>query len=304
MAWVVDFGKFEKLNVGGETMKQESPKASKAKAYKPKKTGTGSSASKVSGARTSGGNSYGQVSSAARKAQKDHMKQQKQNVRAIITRDARALRMDVKATKGRGEHKGMWRSNITGNYYSSREAAMHAGYNAKYRAEHRNYSNPELQAYYEEKLKSRQESYEAQKAKREEKARLKKEIEERNARMEQALEEMDEFEYDEDEWETVETTKEEVKPVEDSIIVYWEDVSHGIIGNPYAWLHDSGSWLYAHGFDAWDLTELIKDPYWRSSSDNHTNLEFVEVALRDSQYGIKYSVYQDLRTNEYSIVSK
>ncbi len=192
--------------------------------------------------------------------------------------------------------KGVFKSSITGKTYKHRDEAYKAGERAKERAKNPKYQDEESKKYYQEELKKRQEAAEKR-------AEIKR-IKEQNERIEQALEEMDEFEYDEDEWETVETPKEEVKSVEDSIIVYWEDVSHGIIGNPYAWLHDSGSWLYAHGFDAWDLTELIKDPYWRSSSDNHTNLEFVEVALRDSQYGIKYSVYQDPRTNEYSIVSK
>jgi hypothetical protein len=293
MAWEVDFGKFEKLNIGGETMKQQSPKASKAKAYKPKKTGKGSSASMISGARTSGGKSYGWISSATRKAQKGRMKQQKQNIRAIITRDARALRMDVKATKGRGAHKGMWRSNITGNYYSSKEAALQAGYNAKYRAEHRRYSNPELQEYYEEKLKSRQESYEAQKAKREEKARLKQEIEERNARMEQALKEMDEFEYNEDEWEEVQNRPEEKPQVTGDLWVTWDSVKHGLIGNKWYWMHETGSWLYSQGYHEWNLIELIKDPYWTSELDNHTNLEFVEQALKDSPLGMQYEIAED-----------
>lgn len=197
--------------------------------------------------------------------------------------------------------KGMFKSSITGKLYKHRDEAYKAGERAKERAKNPKYQDEESKKYYEEELKKRQEAAEKR-------AEIKR-IKEQNERIEKALEEMDEFEpeeeYNEDEWEDTFMKGEDYKkPIEDSLIVMWEDVSHGIIGNYYAWSHDTGSWLYDHGFDYWDLTELIKDPYWRSSLDNHTNLEFVTIALRDSQYGIKYDVYQDPRTNEYSIVSK
>lgn len=284
MAWIPDIGKFSKLNVGGEKMPSTSPASNKAKPYKPGKVSTpkvGSSI--VTGAHTN-------VTSIPK------VSVPKKNREVSRKAKAAARKLYKENTVKEVKSRGTWKSAVTGKEYRSKARALAAGKRSQEMLRNKRFDNWEERKQYLEDLEIYIEKFQTQEVKRKKKAAEKKalkekikEIEARNAQYEKALEEFDE--YEEDEWEDAEAevTRE---PYEDELRVYWEDVSHGLIGNPWYYEHGSGSWLYNHGYDSWNLVDLIKRPD-ESSEDGHTNREFVEQALKDSPYGATYEVYED-----------
>ena len=187
--------------------------------------------------------------------------------------------------------KGMFKSSITGKLYRHKDEAYRAGERAKERARKPLYKDEASKQFYNEELKKRQEAAEKR-------AEIRR-IEEDNKRYEQHLDEMDEWEpVDEGEWEEVQNHADDKPQVTEDIYCYWDDVKHGLIGNPWYYLHTSGSWLYVNGYDDWNLTKLMDNPYW-TSEDGHTNRDFVEQALKDSPLGMQYEVVEDDNGNPY-----
>lgn len=231
--------------------------------------------------------------------------------------DARALSLEAKATKNR--ETGKYRSNITRRLYDTKEEAIRAGKISQSWARRRSenssgiyeeaFEKKEKQIEFNNDLASARKEYkEEAKANGMDKDTIKLVLKAlgRNPEMIRAAAEnlgveLEEDDYDEDEWEEAEisVSSREQKEVTDDLWVYWEQVSHGLIGNSYYYLHRSGSWLYNHGYDGWNLTSLIKDPY-TESEDGHTNLDFIEQALKDS--GLPYEIAYD--ENEEPYISK
>lgn len=109
--------------------------------------------------------------------------------------------------------------------------------------------------------------------------------------------------FDEDEWIEVEKPKRVKRTKElNDIPVYWEDFDGMIIQNPWAWEHGSGSWLYIHGYDYWDLNKLLFD-LDNISRDNHTSREFIEYALSHIPRLCKY-ILDEAENGEWHIYYK
>lgn len=222
--------------------------------------------------------------------------------------------------------RGTWKSSITGKEYSSKARAYSAGEAAKRQTGRINLANSAEEEIYNKTTERAKESIELIEKRKEIKEYYKskgedinlrnkkqveikvlydqiqhnKEIEKRNKEIEKQLEDDDEWEYDEDEWEEVERPKfvKKVKEMND-IPVYWEDFDGMVIQNPWAWEHGSGSWLYVHGYDYWDLNRLLFD-LDVVCNDNHTSREFIEYALSHIPRLCKY-VLSEAENGEWHI---
>ena len=63
-------------------------------------------------------------------------------------------------------------------------------------------------------------------------------------------------------------------------IISWYDFTGTEVQNTNIWWHDSGSWLYAHGYDDWDVEELLqyKSDVVKPYDDyNHTTVDFFNI---------------------------
>ncbi len=86
--------------------------------------------------------------------------------------------------------------------------------------------------------------------------------------------------------------------------ISWYDFNGTEVQNPLIWWHDSGSWLYAHGYDDWDTQELLEDlPFMERYEDyGHTTLDFFEVLLMTPRFS-SFRVLEDEK-GEWKIYSK
>ena len=239
--------------------------------------------------------------------------------RAAKIRKAASARVkitDKENTVKEVKTRGTWKSSITGKEYRSKARAYAAGEAAKRQTGKINLNNPEEEYIYRKATEKAEETKELNKKRKEirdyykskgEKVNLRnkkkgeikalyeqvqrnKEIEKRNAEIEKQMEYADEFEYDEDEWEEVERPKTVKRTKElNEIPVYWEDFDGKIIQNPWAWEHGSGSWLYVHGYDYWDLNRLLFDLDVVCSDGNSSRM-FIEYALANVPRLCKYTL--------------
>ena len=78
-------------------------------------------------------------------------------------------------------------------------------------------------------------------------------------------------------------------------IVTWSMFAGTELHNNYLWWHDSGSWLYAHGYDDWEVEELMTDDMNFQYDDyNHTTADFFRVMFtipRFSDYELTKDAY-------------
>lgn len=210
------------------------------------------------------------------------------------TKASRAIVRENKVTKKRAT--GKYYSNITKKEYDTYERAHAAGEIYKKKVGSGRYISPTKSALYNKYLEDALEKRALEKTRREERKAAKA----LQKAQEQELEE--DYTYDEDEYEDVteEVMEDQVlsNRYDNDLWVYWEDVSHGVIGNPWYYEHGSGSWLYVHGYDSWNLQDLLGDPY-TVSSDGHTNIDFIKQAIKDSQYNGVYELRED--NGEYYI---
>ena len=213
------------------------------------------------------------------------------------TKASRAIVRQNKVTKKRAT--GKYYSNITGKEYDTYERAHAAGEIYKKKVGSGRYISPTKSALYNKYLEDALEKRALEKTRREERKAAKA-----LQKLEEQKEEYDYSSYDEDEYEDVtEEVLEAFKGFdryEDEIWVYWEDVSHGILGNKWYWGHETGDWLYDNGFDSWELQQLVSNnAAYGVSRDGHTNIDFVKQAIKDSQYNGMYEVRED--NGEYYI---
>lgn len=205
------------------------------------------------------------------------------------TKASRAIVRQNKVTKKRAT--GKYYSNITGKEYDTYERAHAAGEIYKKKVGSGRYISPTKSALYNKYLEDALEKRALEKTRREERKAAKA-----LQKLEEQKEEYDYSSYDEDEYEDVteEVMAEDSKVdrYDDDLWIYWEDVSHGVIGNPWYYEHGSGSWLYIHGYDSWNLQDLLGDPY-TVSEDGHTNIDFIKQAIKDSQYNGVYELRED-----------
>ena len=212
-------------------------------------------------------------------------KKLQRDLKKEATKASRALVRENKVTKKRAT--GKYYSNITKKEYDSYEKAHAAGEIYKKKIGSGRYILPTKSALYNQYLEDALEKRALEKTRREERKAAK------------ALQQAEEYDYDysniadddeyEDVTEEVMAEQEQVGRYDGDLWIYWEDVSHGVIGNPWYYEHGSGSWLYVHGYDSWNLQNLLDDPY-TVSSDGHTNIDFIKQALKDSQYNGIYEL--------------
>ena len=73
--------------------------------------------------------------------------------------------------------------------------------------------------------------------------------------------------------------------------ISWYFFNNTEVQNPLIWWHDSGSWLYAHGYDDWDTEELLEDEMFFPYDDyGHTTVDFFNVLFATeafSEYEMK-----------------
>lgn len=88
--------------------------------------------------------------------------------------------------------------------------------------------------------------------------------------------------------------------------ITWYDFSGTDVQNPLIWWHESGSWLYAHGYDDWELDHLMEDsgdvdfPY---DDYDHTTIDFLNIWFTKKGY-IQYEIRKDRQTDTYKIFKK
>ena len=69
--------------------------------------------------------------------------------------------------------------------------------------------------------------------------------------------------------------------------ISWYDFDGTELHNDLIWWHDSGSWLYAHGYDDWDPEELLEYPSevkYPYDDYDHTTINFFEVLFTTAKY--------------------
>lgn len=88
-------------------------------------------------------------------------------------------------------------------------------------------------------------------------------------------------------------------------LISWYDFNGTELHNDMIWWHDSGSWLYAHGYDDWDPEELLQNtsevtyPY---DDYDHTTVNFFEVLFTTAAFA-GYTLKQD-RDGRYKIYTE
>lgn len=73
----------------------------------------------------------------------------------------------------------------------------------------------------------------------------------------------------------------------------WLMFSGTPLHNNLVWWHGSGSWLYAHGYDDWDVNELFSDDMDFGYDDyNHTTADFFDVMFSIPKFS-NYELVKD-----------
>lgn len=94
------------------------------------------------------------------------------------------------------------------------------------------------------------------------------------------------------------------QPIPDEID--WYDFNGTALHDPHTWWHDSGSWLYAHGYVDWSVEDLLSDesdvtfPY---DDYDHTTVDFFKVLFTTKKY-MNYEIKIDSVTGKYDIFEK
>lgn len=82
-------------------------------------------------------------------------------------------------------------------------------------------------------------------------------------------------------------------------VITWSMFQGTELQNNQIWWHDSGSWLYAHGYDDWNLSELLQDDMFYTYDDyNHTTSDFFDVLAilpKFSNYELAQNAYGEYR---------
>lgn len=80
-------------------------------------------------------------------------------------------------------------------------------------------------------------------------------------------------------------------------ILDWYMFKSTELHNDTIWWHDSGSWLYAHGYDQWSTEDLLKDDMLFTYDDfHHTTYDFFTLFFtipRFSKFELKKDAYGD-----------
>lgn len=86
-------------------------------------------------------------------------------------------------------------------------------------------------------------------------------------------------------------------------VISWYFFNGTEVQNPLIWWHDSGSWLYAHGYDDWDTEELLNDDMLFQYDDyGHTTLDFFNILFNTTAF-YKYEINVD-KHGDYKIFLK
>lgn len=86
-------------------------------------------------------------------------------------------------------------------------------------------------------------------------------------------------------------------------VLTWEMFRRTEVHNEGIWWHDNGSWLYAHGYDYWDTSELLRDDMNFQYDDfYHTTRDFFGVLFTIPAY-VQYELGQD-KDGEWHIYHK
>lgn len=83
-------------------------------------------------------------------------------------------------------------------------------------------------------------------------------------------------------------------------ILTWSMFQGTELQNNQIWWHDSGSWLYAHGYDDWSLSELLRDDMFYVYDDyNHTTADFFDILTTLPKFS-DYALVQN-KNGEYKL---
>ena len=86
-------------------------------------------------------------------------------------------------------------------------------------------------------------------------------------------------------------------------VISWYFFNGTEVQNPLIWWHNSGSWLYAHGYDDWDTEELLTDDMLFKYDDyGHTTLDFFNILFNTTAF-YKYEIGVD-KHGDYKIFLK
>ena len=86
-------------------------------------------------------------------------------------------------------------------------------------------------------------------------------------------------------------------------ILDWYMFTGTELHNPLLWWHNSGSWLYAHGYDEWETEELFEDIFTYEYEDMHSTKDFFEVLFKTPLY-IRYYVSKNNKDKQWKLYEK
>ncbi len=76
-------------------------------------------------------------------------------------------------------------------------------------------------------------------------------------------------------------------------VIKWDMFKNTELQNDAVWWHDSGSWLYSHGYDDWPTVDLLRDDMTFTYDDfDHTTYDFFEVFFKISSFS-KFELKKD-----------
>lgn len=85
----------------------------------------------------------------------------------------------------------------------------------------------------------------------------------------------------------------------------WDMFDNTAVHNPILWWHNSGSWLYAHGYDDWDTEELLDEgsDFTTQYDDGNSTKDFFEVLFKTPRY-IRYYVSRNNKEKEWKLYER
>ena len=85
----------------------------------------------------------------------------------------------------------------------------------------------------------------------------------------------------------------------------WDDFNNTEVQNQILWWHNSGSWLYAHGYDDWDTDELLNEgsDFTFEYDDGNSTKDFFEVLFKTARF-VRYYVSKNNKEKEWKLYER
>lgn len=86
-------------------------------------------------------------------------------------------------------------------------------------------------------------------------------------------------------------------------VIDWYDFDGTELHDETIWTNPNGSWLYAHGWDEWEVSELLNEPMeYKFPIDRHSNVDFFDVLFTTTKFA-RYELKKNAK-NEWKIYVK